>query len=83
MESFLVLYKMYIRPHLEYCVQVWSPHLKKDITLLEQVQRKATKLVKSVSKLSFQQRLEKLEVTTLEKRRERGDMIEVYKNLSQ
>ena len=79
MESFLVLDRTYIRPHLEYCVQVWSPHLNKDITLMEQVQGKEMKLVKSVSKLSYQQRLEKLELTTLEKWRGRGDMIEVYK----
>ena len=47
-ESFLLLYKTYIRPYLEYCVQVWSPHLKKDIQLLEKVQRKSTKLVYEV-----------------------------------
>ena len=37
-EDFMVLYKTYIRPHLEYCVQVWSPHLKKDIDCLERIQ---------------------------------------------
>ena len=47
-ESFLILYKTDIRPHLEYCVQVWSPHLKKDVQLLERVQRKSTKIVRGL-----------------------------------
>jgi ribonuclease P/MRP protein subunit RPP40 len=81
-ESFLLLYKTYIRPQLEYCVQVWSPHLQKDIQLLEKVQRKSTKLVRGFTKLSYQQRLERLGLTTLEKRRERGDLIEAYKLLT-
>jgi ribonucleases P/MRP protein subunit RPP40 len=78
-ESFLILYKTYIRPHLEYCVQVWSPHLKKDVQLLERVQRKSTKLLRGLNKLSYQQRLQRLGLTMLEERRERGDLIEVYK----
>ena len=38
-EDFLLIYKTYIRPHMEYCVQAWSPYLKKDIECLEKVQR--------------------------------------------
>ena len=38
-ECFLIMYKTYIRPHLEYCVQVWSPYLQRDINDLERIQR--------------------------------------------
>mgnify|MGYP003454614844 FL=1 len=73
-DSFLLLYKTYIRPHLEYCVQAWSPHLKKDILLLETVQKKSTKLVRGFKNLPYNRRLEKLGLSTLEERREQGDL---------
>ena len=48
------LYKMYVIPHLEYCIQVWSPYLAKDIDLLEKVQRRATKLLPSLFDLPYE-----------------------------
>ena len=75
----LRLYKSLVRPHLEYCIQAWRPHLQKDINLLEGVQHRATKMITNFHNLSYEQRLSELMLTTLETRRLRGDLIQVFK----
>jgi len=76
------LYKCYVRPHLEYCIQAWSPFLRKDIVCSEQVQRRATKLVEGFRKFDYDTRLKKPGLTTLEKRRINGDLTETFKILT-
>ena len=81
-EIFLMLYKSLIRPQLEYANQVWAPRLQKHKTMLENVQRRATKLVPGLEDLSYEERLRELKLPTLAYRRLRGDLIEVFKIMS-
>ena len=71
-EVLLQLYRALVRPHLEYCVQFWSPNLRKDILAIEGVQRRFTRLIPGMAGLSYAERMEQLGLYTLEFRRMRG-----------
>ncbi len=75
------LHKSLVRPHLEYANDVWSPRLKRNINALEAVQRRATKLIPHLSNLTYEERLNKLKLPSLVYRRNRNDMIQVFKYL--
>ena len=73
------LYKTFVRPHLEYCVQAWSPWTVHDIQLLEKVQERAVKMVTGLKSRTYQERLSEIGLLSLEDRRTRGDIIMVWK----
>ena len=81
-EKELKMYKTIVRPHLEHCIQAWRPYRKKDIDILERVQRRATKMIQKLRNISYEMRLKECGLTTLETRRLRGDHIGVFKILN-
>lgn len=76
---FLNLYKSLVRPHVEYATVICSPRLKKDKIAIENVQRRATKVLSNISHLPYHERLKSLGLPSLEYRRERADMIQVFR----
>ena len=59
------LYKAIVRPHLEYCIQAWTPYRKKDIDTLERIQRRTTKISPELRDLSYEERMPEYGLTTL------------------
>ena len=78
-ESMKLLFVALIQPHLEFGNVVWSPRLEKDKKLVEEVQRRATKIIPGLKDLTYEQTLEKTKLPSMCHRRLRGDLIEVFK----
>ena len=76
---YLCFYKSLIRPHLEFCTAAWSPHYVKDKVLIERIQRRLTKMIPYLKNIPYEERLAKLKLWSLEDRRVRADLIEVFK----
>ena len=67
-----------MRPILEYCLSVWNPYAKVSARKIEQIQRWATKMVENLKDISYPERLRIMGIPTLQVRRLRAHMIQVY-----
>ena len=81
-EPLMLLFKSLVLPHLEYCVIVWNPYLQKEITMLEQIQRSFTSKLEGLNELNYYQRLKKLDIYSLERRRDRYIILYIFKILN-
>ena len=78
-ETLRLLFTSLVQPHLEFANVIWAPKLKKDCNIIEGVLRRATRMVPGLKGLEYKDRLEKANIPSMRYRRERGDMMEVYK----
>ena len=76
---FNIIYPTFVRPHLEFASAVWNSLSVKDTRRIEGVQRRATKMVTELRGMDYNLRLKELGLTTLETRRKRGDLIQIFK----
>ena len=74
-----IVYPTYIRPHLEFASSVWNALSKGDLDKLERMQKRVTRQAYDLRGLEYEDRMAKLDLTTIELRRLRGDLIQYYK----
>ena len=74
-----LLYTSLVRPHLEYCNVIWGPHYIEDKRKVESIQRRATKCIRGLHDMPYEERLRTLKLPSLEYRRKRGDLINCFK----
>lgn len=74
----LRLYRLLVRPHLEYCMQAWHPHLQTEVDLLKAVQKRFTRMIPELRGQDYSVRLKRLNLTTLETRHLGKDLTEVF-----
>ena len=78
-ETVMLLYKTYVRSHLEYAASLWSPHQIMNIIAVESIQRSVTAKIEGMENLTYWDRLKALDLYSLQRRRERYDLIHIWK----
>ena len=78
---FVRVYKQYVRPHVEFATPAWAPWAAADIECLEDVQRRAVRMISGLGTGSYEEKLAELGMTTLSERRHQADMLQMYKIL--
>ena len=78
-KTFVSLYKVYVRPHLEFAVPAWNPWLKKDVEVLEKVQKKFIKNITGLNSVTYEERLKEIGMLDLSNRRLYLDLVETFK----
>lgn len=81
-QSMKLLFSALVRPHLECANTIWFPKFEKDKKLIEGVLQRATRLIPHLKSLDYEERLKRLDIPSMKYRRDRGDMIEVFKHLN-
>jgi len=79
---FLLLYKQFVRCHLEFAIPAWSPWLIQDIEILERVQKKVVNFIVGLSGKTYEEKLSELNLTSLADRRKKFDLVQTYKILN-
>jgi len=79
LQSYRTLYCTFVRSQLEFAEPVWSPHMDVHIDKIERIQRRASKRAPGLGTMNYNERLNRLSLTSLEDRRIRGDLITQFK----